>query len=103
MKKVDALKETIDTFIECVDKVKWISDSRELDRVERKAVTALQLAEVQVAEAGDDLYLAVLKQRRAINEGRVMPKEVKNEPSVDSQREGDKPRQAKRQTKKSSE
>ena len=101
MKKVDALKETIDTFIECVDKIKYISNSRELDRVERKAVTALQLAEVQVAEAGDDLYLAVLKQRRAINDGTIL-KEVKNEPSVGSQREGDKPRQAKRQTKKSS-
>lgn len=101
MKKVDALKETIDTFIECVDKIKYISNSRELDRVERKAVTALQLAEVQVAEAGDDLYLAVLKQRRAINDGTIL-KEVDNGTGVDSQREGDKPRQAKRQTKKSS-
>ena len=101
MKKVDALKETIDTFIECVDKIKYISNSRELDRVERKAVTALQLAEVQVAEAGDDLYLAVLKQSRAINDGTIL-KEVDNGASADSQREGDKPRQVKRQTKKSS-
>ena len=101
MKKVDALKETIDTFIECVDKIKYVSNSRELDRVERKAVTALQLAEVQVAEAGDDLYLAVLKQRRAINDGTIL-KEVDNGTSADSQREGDKSRQTKRQTKKSS-
>lgn len=102
MEKVNDLKETIEVFVDCVDKVKWIENSLELDKLERKAVNALQLAEVQIVAAGDDLYMAVQKQRRAINEGRVVHKEVENGPSANSEREGDKPRQAKRQTKKSS-
>lgn len=103
MEKVNALKETLAIFIESVEKVKDIDNSADLSEIERKAVRALQLAEVQIAEAGDDLYCAVRDQRRAINEGRVVKKEeVKSEPSDNTEAKASKPRRAKRQTKKSS-
>lgn len=103
MEKVNALKETLAIFIESVEKVKDIDNSADLSEIERKAVRALQLAEVQIAEAGDDLYCAVRDQRRAINEGRVVKKEeVKVGTGVDTKAKASKPRRAKRQTKKSS-
>lgn len=106
MEKVKALKETIATFVENVEKVPEIADSLELDAIERKAVVALQLAEVQVAEAGDDLYHAVQAQRRAINSGLVVKKEEKKEEEdagrdTDSEAKASKPRRAKRKAKKS--
>ena len=102
LEKVNALKETLGIFIESVEKVKDIDNSVDLSELERKAVRALQLAEVQIAEAGDDLYCAVRDQRRAINEGRVVKKEVKSEPSNNTEAKASKPRRAKRQTKRSS-
>lgn len=98
LQKVNALKETLGVFIECVEKVKDIDNSVELSDIERKAVHALQLAEVQIAEAGDDLYCAVRDQRRAINEGRVVKKEVKSEPSDNTEAKASKPRKTKRAT-----
>lgn len=103
MEKVKALKETIATFVECVEKVPGITESTELDTLERKAVSALQLAEVQVAEAGDDLYHAVLAQRRAINSGLVIKKEeVKEDAGRDNNTEakGSKSKRSKRKTSK---
>lgn len=84
MEKVNALKETIATFIESVESVPTIADSLELDALERKAVVALQLAEVQVAEAGDDLYRAVLEQRRKINNGEIVKEEKKEDAGRDT-------------------
>lgn len=75
MEKTKSLKETIDTFVECVSSVDKITNSKDLSEIERKAVRALQLAEIQIAEAGDDLYKAVLAQRRLINSGRIVVEE----------------------------
>lgn len=102
MEKVNALKETLGIFIECVEKVKDIDNSAELSDIERKAVRALQLAEVQIAEAGDDLYCVVRDQRRAINEGRIVKKEVKSEPSDNTETKASKPRRTQRKTKRAS-
>lgn len=103
MEKVNALKETLAIFIESVEKVKDIDNSADLSEVERKAVRALQLAEVQIAEAGDDLYCAVRDQRRAINEGRVVKKEEAKDGAGDNtEGKGNKSRKTQRKTKKSS-
>lgn len=102
MEKVKALKETIAVFVKEVEGIKDITDSLELDAAERKAVRALQLAEVQVAEAGDDLYRAAMEQRRAINAGLVVKKEETKDGAGDNtEGKGSKPRKTQRKTKKS--
>lgn len=101
MENVKALKETLATFVECVDSVENMTAFAELDAVERKAVAALQLAEVQIAAAGDDLYHAVLIQRRKINNGEVIKEVKKDEPSDNTEAKASKPRRAKRKTKRS--
>ena len=99
MEKVNALKETIKVFVDCVEEVKTATESRQLDNIERKAVSALQLAEVQVAEAGDDLYYVVLAQRRKINNGEIT--EVKkDETSANSKGKGSNAKIGKRKTSK---
>jgi len=76
MENVKNLKDTIDTFVESVNKVKNIYTFQELDDLEKRAVAALQLAEVQVAMAGDDLYNAVLARRNGLRNGDIVKPEV---------------------------
>lgn len=81
MENVKNLKDTINTFVDCVKKIDGVTVMKDLAPIERKAVRALQLAEIQISEAGDDLYNAVRKKRRELSVGKVVipePKKKKN-------------------------
>ena len=65
----EKLLETVQTFVATMDKVKDASNQTNLAALERKAVNALQLAQVEVEMAGRDLYEAVQARRKQINRG----------------------------------
>lgn len=65
----EKMLETVQTFVATMDKVKDASNQTNLAALERKAVNALQLAQVEVEMAGRDLYEAVQARRKQINRG----------------------------------
>ena len=65
----EKLLETVQTFVATMDKVQNASNHTSLAGLERKAVNALQLAQVEVEMAGRDLYEAVQARRKQINRG----------------------------------
>ena len=102
MENVNRLNDTINTFVNDVKKIAEVKTFAEVDSLERKALRELQLAEVEVAMAGRDLYAVVQQRRRAIRAGDI--KEVKSEDDKSSDARGGEPKpahKAKRASRKS--
>lgn len=63
MEKTKQLEETIKNFKQYTKDVQKATLLEEVDRAEKAAVSALQLMQLQVVQAGDDLYKLAKTQR----------------------------------------
>lgn len=66
---VDKLLETVNSFVRDLAEIQEAKDQKELASVERRAVSKLQLAQVEIEMAGRDLYAVAQRRRGELRRG----------------------------------
>lgn len=66
---VDKLLETVNSFVNDLAEANEAKDQKELSSIERRAVSKLQLAQVEIEMSGRDLHDIVLRRRGELRRG----------------------------------
>lgn len=66
---VDKLLETVNSFVRDLAEIQEAKDQKELASIERRAVSKLQLAQVEIEMAGRDLYAVAQRRRGELRRG----------------------------------